>query len=334
MFDVIFDFSASPVGGGLRRLHEYYLFFIESKYRVLFLIHPSLSHLYKSSGTVVIKSLRRPVLGRLFRDEVFVKPFKNLAPCFFSYGIPLYSRICDLNWFHVSNLLPFTYRSCTVKTRSKPKNWLLARRFRHGAPFADIVSAESRYSLSRYADWCGSPKKCILLQNGAETISGAASFAARLPIAITVGVEPYKRLDRVYEEFLRLKKSEGVEKLQIIGRADKVPAKVRNADNVIVTGFLSREDFINKYRTSKYFISASEVENSSNVVLEAVQYGLLCRLSRIPSHLEMFIPEALPSASVPDAASFFSADYSLIRKEILKGWREIIVEMCTVMGLE
>lgn len=330
-YDIIFDFSASRVGGGLRRLREYYRYFITKNYPVLFLVHPMLAHELKPAGKVEILGLARSPLGRIIADSAYVRPYAGMSPWFFSYGIPLGGRVADRNWFHVSNALPFGYRNCTVTQQARLKNWLLASRFKRGAKNVDVLSAESQFSLDLYGSTCCLPDKSLILSNGTELALGTGETPkVRRPYAITVGTEPYKRLDLVYEEYKAIKRSFGLERLEIIGNREKVPGAILHKDDVAVTGFLSDEEYLTRYREAALFISASEIENSSNAVLEAIQAGMVCRLSCIPSHLEMFREGVI---ELKNTDRFFTADLSMIRPECFKTWSMIIDEMCCAMGL-
>ena len=129
MYDIIFDFSASPVGGGLLRLKEYIHFFNEHNNNVLFLVHPRAPRELFEGLKCKIVVLPRSPLKRIFFDSTFLKEYIGKARCFFSYGIPIYKRVGELNWMHLSNALPFGYRKCSLNTKNKIKNYILFSKF-------------------------------------------------------------------------------------------------------------------------------------------------------------------------------------------------------------
>ena len=325
LYDIIFDFSVSPVGGGLKRLLEYIKYFDQSQAKVLFLVHPRTCEILKGYKNVHIDYVSRSIVKRLLFDSSYVSRYRDKSKCFFSYGIPIYQRMSNLDWFHLSNTLPFAYKKCSVSRVSKLKNFLLFRMFKKGASNPDIVSAESQFSLDLYSSRCGKPKESIILRNGVDSIHfNNESIPERLPTVLTVGVEGYKRIVKVFNEFLNMRKTMGIEKLIIVGPLKKVPKYIVQTDGVRVTGQIAKEEITPLYSTSQFYISASEIENSSNAVIEAVAGGATCILSKIPSHLEMFDYDENLYCNYDIGEEFFVADATHLKSKQKQMWKEII----------
>jgi len=333
-YDVIFDFSASPVGGGLKRLVEYIKYFEQSNYKVLFLAHPATRGILEEFHDVEINYIKRPACRRIFDDASFVKRYRGKANCFFSYGIPIYHKMSDLDWLHISNALPFAYKDCTVNFLARIKNHLLFDKFKQNSTMPAVVSAESYFSLDLYSTKCMPPKESFILRNGVDSFIGpAGAKPVKESVMLCVGVEGYKRIRMVFREFKRLKSRLNLERLVIVGNPKKVDTDIISDPDVIATGYIQNEKLTSLYLTSKYFISASEIENSSVAVIEALKSGAICFLSKIPSHLEMFDTCKLDLADKDAGDGFFIVDMSKVKEEQIQTWKQVIESMCKRIDL-
>jgi glycosyltransferase involved in cell wall biosynthesis len=331
--DAIFDFSASPVGGGIRRLVEYLRYFERSSARVLFLVHPAVRQFVSGQSSVPVEYVPRPAALRLVDDASIVRRYRHGTRCFFSYGIPIYQRMSNLDWFHLSNALPLVYRECTISRGAWLKNWLLERRFRSCAGRFDVLSAESQFSLDAYAARLGPPPQGIILRNGVEGPSAGGTVVGQKDgRALTVGVQGYKRLRVAYEVYASIREQAGLSSFTIVGARQGVPPALRELRDVTITGWVTDEELQRLYAAARVYISASEVENSSNAVLEAFLAGATCVLSRIPSHLEM-VSRELHSPFTGLRRDFFVADAGCLRPEQCQSWTQAIDTMCDRMDL-
>ena len=315
----------------MRRLSRYLDYFNGSGIGVLFLAHPALREMLMEYRHVEIEYLARPAMQRVLDDSGLVGKYRGKALRYFSYGIPIYSRMSSHDWLHLSNALPFGYRECTLSVAARIKNRILFQRFKDAATHPDIVSAESNFLLRLYAKQCESPRESMVLRNGSDVFS-ASKGCERLPRMLTVGIDGYKRLAKVVEQFERMRRPLGLQELVVVGSPHKAPAFVRNLRDVRITGFLSAEELNDLYATSRYYISASEIENSSVAVMEALQAGLTCILSRIPSHLEMFHSEQAGFDHF-HGSDFFVVDRTNLIEENSRTWATNIGLMCDRMGL-
>ena len=296
MYDIIFDFSASPVGGGLLRLKEYIHFFNEHNNNVLFLVHPRAPRELFEGLKCKIVVLPRSPLKRIFFDSTFLKEYIGKARCFFSYGIPIYKRVGE----QIDKSIEF-------------------------------ISGESQSTIDLFSALIESSAKKIILHNGFnKDLLKSIETSDRSNIALTVGGESYKRLDLVYNCFLELKEKKQTRELIIKADIHQVPFEIREKEDVKILGYLPYHELLELYKRSAYYISMSEIENSSNAVLEALYCGCTAILSRIPSHLEMF-SDSLASQSHPD---YFVATKDNLKKENSFSWGEIIKRMCKIMNVE
>ena len=329
-FDVIFDFSASPVGGGLKRLLAYVDFFAPRRGRVLFLVHPHTEE-HVAGKTAQYEVVRRNPLARLWFDPRFVSRYGGRTRWFFSYGIPIYGKVGDHNWLHVSNSLPFGLLGLTLDIRAFAGNFLLRERFVRYADNCSVVSGESEFTLDIYRKTTGWRRRFVVLRNGMEAFA-SGSGKVRLPEAITVGTSRYKRLDRTCAVFERMQATRRLEKLLIVGNLESIPFWVRRKPYVECLGILPREQVLRHMRQAQVFISTSEIENSSNAVLEALVLGGTVVLSDIPSHRELIGSVAGQALDV-DGLRCLELDASVSALDLSQySWDKTIFQMLSTMA--
>jgi len=328
-YDIIFDFSASPVGGGLRRLLAYADHFAASGERVLFLVHPQTEG-HVAGKNVKYQVVRRRALARLFCDRRHVSHYRGRARWFFSYGIPIYDNVGDYNWLHVSNALPFQLAGVTLDIKTLARNLLLRERFVACAETCSVVSGESDFVLDIYQQTTGWRRQFTLLRNGMEAV-GRDSGRTRLPLAIAVGTSGYKRLDRTCAVFERMQATRPLEKLLIVGGLEGIPHSVGDKPYATPLGVLPRQQVLHHMRESQVFISTSEIENSSNAVLEALALCETVVLSDIPSHREL-IPNGAGQPFVLDGLRYLNVDASVFALDLSQySWRNTISHMLSTM---
>jgi len=106
--------------------------------------------------------------------------------------------------------------------------------------------------------------------------------------AITIGTYRYKKLSIVFRLFKFLQeKDKKLKTFIIVGNRDEIPWNVRTNKNVIVDIGSNREDLIHLLSNAEYYISASQIENSSIAAVEGLVLSKSVILSDIPSHREM-----------------------------------------------
>ena len=163
--------------------------------------------------------------------------------------------------------------------------FLLRQQFKSNYRNNDIISAESDFSINIYKDVTGWKADALVLRNGIP--KGDLRLNRKQPHAIAIGTHSYKRIDLTYHVFKELKDALGLKKLLIVGDSKRIPQAIRRDDDVDTKDFLSEEVLHSSLNGASYFISTSEVENSSCAVLEGLQYTKKAILSNIPSHREM-----------------------------------------------
>jgi glycosyltransferase involved in cell wall biosynthesis len=329
-YDIIFDFSASPVGGGLRRLLAYADYFATGGERVLFLVHPQTEG-HIAAKNVSYQIVRRTPLARLLFDQRHLSQYVGRSRWFFSYGIPIYDKVGDHNWLHASNALPFQLVGITMDIKTLVRNLLLRARFAACADNCSVVSGESEFVLDIYRKTTGWCRCFTLLRNGMDAFDSGSS-GTRLPQAIAVGTSGYKRLDRTCAVLERMQATRPLEKLLIVGDRDSVPPSARGKPYLACLGALPHQQVLQHMRQSQVFISTSEIENSSNAVLEALALCETVVVSDIPSHRELVGSDAAQPLVV-DGLRYLQVDAGACPLDLSQySWKRTISHMLSTMA--
>jgi hypothetical protein len=146
---LLFNFSASYIGGGFKRLFEYAKFFNDSGGAV-FLIHPKCHSLELEFPKNKYYFSTQSKLKRLMNDFSNVENIlEDLGEpyAYYSYGIPLTKKFGEINIFHISNILPFRFTEFQLSFFMNLKMNLLRSRILISFSHADIISAESKSSF-------------------------------------------------------------------------------------------------------------------------------------------------------------------------------------------
>ncbi|MEM9008947.1 MAG: glycosyltransferase, partial [Cyanobacteria bacterium P01_F01_bin.86] len=285
MPDLVFDFSSSPEGGSLRRLHAYVDYFEKSPLLTHFFVSAGLDDPERIYDKVKSTSVAKSNVDKVLVRTRYLDQLKQQPKWFFSYGLPVSRPIGESNWMHISNVLPFSYAHCTLDKHLKRKSWLQQLQFKHFAGNNDVVSGESQFAVDSYQTTTKYTGETFVARNGVTRFP--RTHEPREAYALAVGTHSYKRVDLTYELFLAERERLGVHKLKLIGDLSSVPEHVANADYIECYSYLSQEDLIAAFNQASLFISTSEVENSSLAVLEALTLTGKAVLSDIPSHREM-----------------------------------------------
>ena len=329
----LFNFAASYSDGGYKRLHAYARWF-DGHGGAWFAIHPRCSGLmteFPRNRYFVVASTR---LARLYDDWRYLRPLTaaiGQPDLYYAYGIPLYRRVGRVNWFHLSNVLTLNTAGLPVAPLDRLKFHILGRRIRRGLPLADVISAESSHSLGLLAAG-GTAHQCVSV-NGSDDELGYMSdpgMAVRGDIATVLGTYRYKAPQESWQVFRMLKARNPNLKLMIIGNATALPAPLRRDADVIVRGNLGRSEVVDCLLRSKYYLSATHVENSYNAASEGIFLADESYISDIGPHRELisgsrFERLSLPGVSVP-LLHVKRADLSSAG---LKAWNTVIADMLT-----
>jgi glycosyltransferase involved in cell wall biosynthesis len=286
MHDILFDFSSSPAGGGLRRLEAYAEYFSQSPLKIHFFINAAASNRDRIQQLAPTTLVHKTGVSKVRLNKDYLKKIGVGSKWLFSYGIPSKRGYSEQNWLHISNVLPFFFTQATVSPNIFLKMCLLRQQFKSNYLNNDIISAESNFSIKMYIAVTGWKGDTLVLRNGLHKAD--LGLDPKQPYAVAIGTYSYKRIDRTYEVFQELKDYLGLNKLLIVGDSTRIPRAIRTAVDVEVKDFLPEAVLQSRLKSASYFISTSEVENSSYAVLEGLQYSQKAILSNIPSHQEMF----------------------------------------------
>jgi glycosyltransferase involved in cell wall biosynthesis len=286
MYDILFDFSSSPAGGGLRRLEAYAEYFSQSPLKIHFFIHAAASNRDRIQQLAPTTLVRKTGTSKVRLSKDYLKKIGMGAKWLFSYGIPIKQGYAEQNWLHISNVLPFFFTHVTLGPNMFLKMCLLRQQFKSNYLNNDIISAESDFSIKMYIAVTGWKGDTLVLRNGLHKWD--LELEPKQPYAIAIGTHSYKRIDLTYEVFQELKEDLDLNKLLIVGDSKHIPLAIRTAADVEVKDFLPEAVLRSSLKSASYFISTSEVENSSCAVLEGLQYTQKAILSNIPSHQEVF----------------------------------------------
>jgi glycosyltransferase involved in cell wall biosynthesis len=339
MMDIVFDFTSSPVGGGLRRLEAYAEYFNTSGLKTLFLVHPKVAERISCYKGIAIEPVTRTGFAKATGDVGYLRAIgKRERPRWlFSYGIPVHARVADKCWFHISNVLPLYLAQVTLNLKLRMMMIAFSWWIRCRAKNCDVVSAESLFSISRYDAVTKTSGQRVLLNNGLPErlfVGEDRNDAARVTrgnYAVAVGSASYKRIDRTYEAFLGIKNELGVERLKIVGDSAHIPIAIRKANDVDIIRCLNDDaEYSGLISRSLVFISTSETENSSNAVIEGLFLSERALLSNIPSHLEMLARERIQKRII-GSQHLVLADKSSIDIKNVPTWRDSIEKMLVEM---
>lgn len=315
----------------MKRLAEYAKWFHEHG-GAWFIVHPRCEYLVRECPANRFFIPAQPRYQRLFADCRYLGPIgKEIGQpdLYYSYGIPLYARFGAVNWFHVSNVLPFASQEVPLSPFDRLKLGYLGGRIRANLQNADVISAESNCSLALIeAQHAG---KLFLSVNGGD--DEIAYLRDKNPekkenMAVVVGTYKYKAIGDSYKVFEMLRQASPGLKLMIIGNEKSIPSEVRHADDVIARGVLARSDVVESLRKAKYYISTTHIENSYNAAAEGIFVADESYISGIGPHRELLAGQPFDEIPVPGMSRRV---LRVKRKDLsganLKTWESVIAEM-------
>lgn len=327
----LFNFAVSYSGGGFKRLYAYAKWFNQNG-GAWFIIHPLCKSLITEFPNNHFFVVHQSKLQRLFRDCDYLKEVEaetGKPDVYYSYGIPIYYKLSRLNWFHLSNVLPLGSKGIALPLFDKLKLGYLGRRIEANFKNADVVSAESSYSLSLIES--KHPLQFFVSVNGSDdeiAFYNTAKQEKKEKIAVVLGTYRYKALEDSYVVFEMLHAKDNQLKLMIIGDDKKVPKSLHKNPNVILMGSLPREKVVDYLRQCEFYISTTHIENSYNAASEGIFFAEESYISDIPPHRELIKGLHFEEVTIP------GLDRSLLhvkKEEIspvnLKTWDNVITEM-------
>lgn len=301
-YPFLFNFAASYSQGGYKRLHEYARWF-DGHGGAWFIIHPRCAHLRAAFPSNRFFVVSRSHLRRLVDDWSYLTDIGTSIgqpELYYAYGIPLYRRFGVLNWFHLQNVLTVGRHEVPLSLHHRLKFRLLRRRFQNGFALADVVSAESRYSLQQIGSAI-SPAQSFLSVNGSDDELARLRGRPRdhwTPIATAVGTISYKALQQAYQIFQYLKIDCPQLRMMIVGDPRQVTPALRRKPDVTCLGTLPQPEVISLLKRSRYYLSTTYAENSFNCASEGIFHALESYISDIPPHRELLAGEPCSAVQI------------------------------------
>lgn len=328
----IFNFSVSRSGGGYKRLYEYARAF-NGKGGAHFLIHPECLSLANKFSQNIYHVVKQAKIKRFLNDCSYLTDIINIygpPEFYYSYGIPITSRIGRLNWFHLSNVLPLTLSGIPMAAIDAFKMRLLGPRIKKGFVIADVISAESEYSLGliekKFKD------KLFLSVNGSDDEIYFLSNhipKAKKDLVVVMGTYRHKAIEESYHIFKILQKTRSANlKMILAGDPTRIPEIIKLDPDVMAVGHLTRNDLMDVLSDSKFYISTTYIENSYNAASEGIFLAEESYISNIEPHLELLEGESYRFTSIPGLSrSFLHTKRKDLSGVNIKSWDDVVDQM-------
>jgi glycosyltransferase involved in cell wall biosynthesis len=326
----LLNFSASYYGGGYKRLQEYARWFA-ARGGAWFVIHPRCSALQEEFPGNRYFVVAHSHWERLLDDWSYLEGIcRSIGQpdLYYAYGVPLYRPTGRINWSHVNNILTIGRRACPLPVGTLLKYKLLGRRIRRGFRNAQVISAESQFSL-RALKSAGYDRLHLAINGADDELQSLQSRPTKsAEIATVVGTHEHKGLRDCLPVFRMLQAKHPGLRLMVIGDPRGVPDVVRNHRDTHLLGALPRADVIEYLRRSRYYISTTRVENSCNAASEGIFLAESSLISDIPPHAELLSGERFELASVRGCSRpLLRVERCHLRGFSLRSWDELITEM-------
>jgi hypothetical protein len=291
MYSILFNFSSSYSGGGLKRLEEFSNWF-SSNGGASFLINKRSSFLIKKYPNNEYFLINESKLSRLLNIEkyLYLNNIKNRKfDLYYSYGIPITRKSAAINLLHISNVLPFVNGMYGHSFVSKLKFILLKKYFIKSFSNTDVLSAESEYSISLFEKSFNKLK--FVSKNGSneeiDLYFKRDKNEQFKDFAVILGTHKHKFLEISYQKFKELNEIFPELRLKIIGEISPIPQIILKDKFVEVTGVIDRSEARKIISDARYYISTTLIENSFNAAAEGIFLARESYISSIGPHLEL-----------------------------------------------
>lgn len=329
--DYLFNFSASFLGGGYKRLYAYAGWF-DSHGGASFIIHPQSAGLAAEFPRNRYYRAGRRRHHRILNDWRYVEEIVagSCTPeLYYSYGIPVYRKFGRINWFHLSNVLPMRSRGIPMSLFDRIRVGFLGLQIRRNFGNADVISGESLNTLGTFP--ASQREKLFLSVNGSDDEIGHfrdVRPAPKVPIATVIGTYSYKALIDSLRVFEMLKRREPALTMVIIGDRKFIPEEILGRNDVDAMGLLPRGEVIGYLTRSRYYISTTLIENSYNAASEGMVFADESFISDIGPHRELL--ESMPFDEI-SVNGVLKPILHVKRVDVLidglKSWDTVIAEM-------
>ena len=270
---------------------------------------------------------------RVFNDcnylSHIIKEIK-IPELYYSYGIPIYSSIGKVNWFHMSNILPLKSKGMGLSFFDRcVKIPIMRLKTIKNYVNADVISAESRSSLNMISN--ENSNKLFLSVNGSDdefAFIKNKEATDKDAIAVVVGTQEYKALLDSYRVFQALKEQNLILKLVLIGDRSLIPKQLVDNEDVVMMGILDQSEVISCLKKAKYYISTTRIENSFNAASEGIFLAEESYISNIGPHQELLENENFERIVFPSLSSFVLhvKRINILGKNI-KPWNNVITDI-------
>ena len=295
----LFNFSSSWNAGGFERTKETVKWF-DNNLGAYFIINNRIKNeISKHNKKNKYFFVSQNKIKRLLVDGYYMPKIIDeigRPDVYFSYGIPVFNDIAKINWFHISNALTLKTKNISLPLIKRIQMWILKNRIIKSMKHVNIATGESEFSVKLLKDEVNNKKiKCYynVLPNGYDMsiIENVLNKKRKTSYkyGITIGTYAYKKLEVALELFHELKKLKKLKKFIIIGSFNDIPKSLINDRFIEFKSNISRKELFDLLYNAEYYISASQIENSSIAVLEALLLSQNIVLSNIPSHNEMLM---------------------------------------------
>jgi len=289
---ILFNFSSSYTGGGLKRLIAYLEWF-DNNGGAHFIVNHRITDLPLDNKNNTLYYIDSSKIQKVLNNQNFLvdiaRQIGTDIDLYYSYGIPVPYKVGKVNWFHLSNVFPLIEHSGhgLHLLRSIEFKWLgvlIRRNYKN----AEVLSAESNYSLSLFPS--NLHQNLVVSPNGSDKEIKLFEQSIDLKIndiAVIVGTFFHKDLDNSYNIFLELQEKNSKLRLVIIGDRTMIPHKIKNDQRVDVIGKVPHDEVIALLSSAKFYINTSRVENSWNAASEGALLAQESFISDIEPHLEL-----------------------------------------------
>lgn len=336
----LFNFSASYSGGGLKRLMGYSRWFNE-KGGASFIVNHRLENIQETFPANKYYFLTQNSFDRVINSsEHLHEIILNVGTIdfYYSYGIPLPGKIGHVNWFHLSNVLPLEKGNYHVPLKRLLELRVLGRLIRNSLKYADVISAESFFSLTLF-DKSLKDKLHVSVNGSDDEINEYQQLSClNTPppilnnIAVAVGTYYYKCIDDVYKVYLHLRKSNSDLSLVIVGIEDYIPRYILKDPLVIAQGLLPHSEVCKLLKHARYYVTATTIENSYNAASEGVFLANESLLSDIGPHRELLKDMSFHKIdNIGTRLPILFAKRIDMNDKNLKSWDQVVTEMMRVV---
>jgi hypothetical protein len=339
----LLNFSASWSGGGLTRVMATIDWF-DKNGGAVFILNEKVKNkvsINKSNQYYFIKTER---FKRIYDENYYMYEILidiGKPDIYFSYGIPILKEIGIINWYHLSNALNIFTHNITLSLFIKLKMIFIRNRIYSSFKFIDLASSESEYSLDLLRSKSIKRNRSLelkILPNGfnIDIISNYLNKErlGNQNYAITIGTFTYKRIESVIKVFDSLRNLDiNLNKLIIVGKKKYLSKCIINNPFVSIIEYVPRDEMVyDLLFNSEYYISASEIENSSIAVLESFLLSKSSILSSIPSHLEMIDHLHYTKFEVKNSDIEFIQTNNIQNRNELKfySWNQVMDKMISI----